>query len=155
MLKLIEEEVLISKLQRLYRSEDDLRLAWTKGNWPFDPEQWKSWFVNTDEKATHSLYLYKETPEGSFTIGHGAILNYLQGASVAYLCFLIIDPQYRTQGYGRELVLKMCDYAKRTLNKKEIFLMVDPMNMPALNCYLSCGFSYVDGNNPRRYKKML
>jgi len=151
MLLLQKKKPDLELLRELYQDEEDLKKSWTKANYPFDDNQWRDWFKGDSDKQCYSLYLM----EGERVIGHGAVLDYISGAKVTYLCFLLIRPELRALGHGKTLVSMMCDFVKEELNKEEVHLMVDPLNLKAFNCYISCGFSYVEGDNPRRYKKML
>lgn len=151
MLNLIEKDLDLEVLKSLYQNREDLQLAWTKAAYPFDEGQWRQWFKESSEKRAFSLYL----EHNGEVIGHTAVLDYKTGAKVTYLCFLVIDRKYRGQGFGKSMVHLSCEFIRDKLRKSVAYLMVDPENKSALECYLSCGFSYVDGDNPRRYKKML
>ena len=151
MLKLIEKELQLETLEHLYSNVEDLRLAWTKAMLPFNREQWIEWFKESKERKAYSLYLEKD----GATIGHSAVLKYKSGPELSYMCFLIIDQELRGKGYGKELTRLTCDFVRQKIPSKEVYLMVSPENIPAYSCYLNSGFHYVDGTDPKRFKKLL
>ena len=56
------------------------------------------------------------------------------------LGFIIVDDSLRGKGYGKELIRKTIDYARKNLNATSISLGVFKNNPPALHCYESVGF---------------
>ena len=54
--------------------------------------------------------------------------------------FVIIDPELRGKGYGKEMLLLGIKYVKENLNVKSIDLGVFINNDSALHCYKSIGF---------------
>lgn len=53
---------------------------------------------------------------------------------------LYIDPQYRRQGYGREALLALCDYAFGMLHMHQLYAIARTSNTPSLSLFASCGF---------------
>ena len=54
--------------------------------------------------------------------------------------FIIVDASRRGQGYGREMILRAADTAKKELGAKKITLGVFRDNLSAVACYRSAGF---------------
>lgn len=60
------------------------------------------------------------------------------------LGFIIINPDYRKQGYGKKIINEAIEYAKKKYNAKNFNLGVFVDNENALNCYLNAGFKIID-----------
>lgn len=58
--------------------------------------------------------------------------------------FIIINPDYRKQGYGKKIINEAIEYAKKNYNLKNFNLGVFIDNENALNCYLNVGFKIID-----------
>lgn len=54
--------------------------------------------------------------------------------------FVIVDPEYRGKGYGKEMLLLGVDYVKEKLGAKRIDLGVFENNEGAKRCYEAVGF---------------
>lgn len=52
----------------------------------------------------------------------------------------ILDPEYLGQGYGREAVELLIDYAFRIQNWRRLSIQALATNQRAIRCYQSCGF---------------
>ena len=57
-------------------------------------------------------------------------------------------------GYGQEAVRAMCDYGKRCLGLKRIFLRVFPDNARAIHVYEKCGFAEYDRTENHVYMEL-
>lgn len=81
------------------------------------------------------------TDEDGNVIGH-LIIRYPKeddDSSVRF-GFVIVDPEIRGKGYGRELLALAIDYVKKNLTAKRIDLGVFVNNPKAQKCYESVGF---------------
>ncbi|MBQ0051680.1 MAG: GNAT family N-acetyltransferase [Treponema sp.] len=54
--------------------------------------------------------------------------------------FVIVDPEFRSKGYGRKLIQLAEEYAKEKFKAKKFSLGVYTNNLKAMNCYLSMNF---------------
>ena len=75
----------------------------------------------------------------------------------AYVSHLVVSPESRRQGVGRQLLLHVCQTA-RTLGYAELSVGVDLANCPALRLYASEGFDrilYVGRDADGAYCKLL
>ena len=57
------------------------------------------------------------------------------------LGFVILDPDYRGQGFGKEFVRQAVEYAFASMGAKRITLGVFRENEAAYGCYRACGFA--------------
>lgn len=151
MLELIEKKLDLELLSALYSDREDLLLAWPKAKHPFCKNQWREWFEEGPQRESFSLVLY----DGTVPIGHCAVAAYKEAPGVVYLCFLIIKKSHRGEGAGKVLVQKSCDFVKKRLKKKAVYLMVDKDNVDAWHCYKKSGFFHVDGQGTLRLKKII
>ncbi len=56
---------------------------------------------------------------------------------------IVIDPAYRSRGYGREALVLLCHYAEHVLDLHQLYAYVFEDNAPARQLFASCGFSEV------------
>lgn len=77
-------------------------------------------------------------------IGHLIIRNPCEDLLTFRLGFIIINPYYRKQGYGKKIINEAIEYAKKNYNAKNFNLGVFIDNENALNCYLNAGFKIID-----------
>lgn len=56
---------------------------------------------------------------------------------------IVIDPDYRDRGYGREALALLCHYAEHVLDLHQLYAYVFEDNAPARQLFASCGFSEV------------
>ena len=73
-------------------------------------------------------------------IGHLILRNPGDDNRIIRLGFVIVNPEIRGQGYGKKILNDAIEYAKNTLNAKEINLGVFEENQSAYYCYKSVGF---------------
>ena len=57
-----------------------------------------------------------------------------------WLGHLVIDSARRREGLGRELTWSLIDWAFQSGAVDRLTLVVFPDNVPAISCYLDCGF---------------
>lgn len=63
-----------------------------------------------------------------------------EGKTVLRFGFVIVDPEKRGQGVGREMLRLSARYAFESLGAEKVTLGVFENNGPALRCYRSAGF---------------
>ena len=83
-------------------------------------------------------------------IGHLILRTADEKNEIVRLGFIIVDPNLRGKGYGKNLLNYAIKYAKENLNAKEINLGVFENNINAYNCYKSVGFREINKNE--KYK---
>lgn len=66
--------------------------------------------------------------------------------------FVIVDPEKRGRGYGREMLKLALQYAKEIYKAKVVSLAVFDNNPNAHRCYLSAGFRDIPQNPPETYQ---
>lgn len=91
------------------------------------------------EKDNDAFMMSALDEEGRLT-GHFIFRNadYLRNS--IHMGFIIIAPEKRGKGIGREMVTKATQYAHDILGMERITLGVFEENERAYKCYLSCGF---------------
>ena len=77
--------------------------------------------------------------DGSF-IGQCILHNFDRAAGTCELGISIGEREYWSQGYGREVVSLLLDYAFRLLNLHKVWLTTNATNERAIRSYLACGF---------------
>ena len=78
--------------------------------------------------------------EDGIPVGHVAIKNVDYKRNTAYIGFIVVDPQKRGKGYGKELVNLITRYIFEILKIDEVTLYVYDQNPIAKKCYESVGF---------------
>lgn len=73
-------------------------------------------------------------------IGQCALYNFDETARTCELGITIGDQAYWGQGYGREAIRLLLDYAFRLRNLRKVFLRVNGNNERAIRAYQACGF---------------
>lgn len=77
--------------------------------------------------------------DGKF-IGQCALFNFDDVAHTAELGITIGDKAYWGQGYGREAIALLLDYAFRLRNLRKVWLKVNGTNERGIRAYRACGF---------------
>ena len=125
------------------RSEKELRL-WSAdryGSYPISSDDINN---NYDQCISNKNFFPMTLVDNGKIVGH-IILRYPDENKkyVIRLGFIIVDPSLRGKGYGKLLINKAIEFAKQTLNAKEINLGVISINENAFQCYKSVGFREV------------
>lgn len=121
-------------------SEKDLRL-WSAdryGSYPISPDDINE---NYNQYISNKNFFPMSLVDNGKIVGH-IILRYPDenNLDIVRLGFIIVDPSLRSKGYGKLLINKAIEFAKQTLNAKEINLGVFSINESAFQCYKSVGF---------------
>ena len=85
-------------------------------------------------------------------VGHLILRNTDEKNKIIRLGFIIIDPDLRGKGYGKELINQAIEYAKNGLKAKEIKLGVFENNISAYKCYKSIGFKEINKSEKIKIK---
>lgn len=141
---------------REFRSSDANTIAkWIKDEYTFDlwsAGKYKSFPVSGNDILE---YLKKHTDCRSFTAydeqsedGKNDISGYftastLQDESSILLGSIIVDPQKRGKGYGKQMLLLATNLLFKSENINRIVIKVFLQNKPAIKCYTSCSFNVV------------
>ena len=100
--------------------------------WPPTTDLLAEWHADVD---VHPFLLI--VPD-STCVGYGEVWVDVE-ENEAELARLIVDPEHRGRGYGRQLVLLLTDQARQR-GLQEVWLRVRAENAPALACYRAAGF---------------
>jgi RimJ/RimL family protein N-acetyltransferase len=77
---------------------------------------------------------------GGTVIGRIGLVQVSRLHGTAELGIEIYDPEYIGQGYGREAIALLLDWAFRIQNYRRIWLKTSAANQRALRCYQAAGF---------------
>lgn len=69
--------------------------------------------------------------------------------SLLRLCYILIDPEKRGRGYGKEMVGLGVKFGFEIVKAKTLSLGVFEHNLPARRCYESIGFKVVQEEEPK------
>lgn len=106
--------------------------------------------------SEQSIEEYYNNPNAAFftaTDDDGSIVGYIGSYQVVdevYVTNVAVLPQYRRQGIGRDLVARVCDYARGN-GASFVTLEVRQSNLAAMLLYQSLGF-LIDGTRPNFYR---
>jgi len=149
---------------RLYKTTDAKAIVkWLKSEYAFrqwSADRYESYPISAEDmNRYYSQYsddeLYKLTAvEDNEIIGHLTIRFIDEARKVARLGFVIVDDTKRGQGYGKQLVTSAIAYAFNVLKADKVTLGVFENNIPAIRCYLSCGFKIVEREATESYHCM-
>ncbi|GEM_PF-3039343 len=138
-------------IKKLYRNEHDLKLAFPKASYPINIDEWTDWIIKKESENFSLTW-----SNGNSPLAHIAIKNYIEKPGIVYLCFFIVDPEFRGKKLSRKILESVYHFVVNELKKKELWLVVDSRNKKAFNLYKSEGFKVID-NRPAgvRMKKDL
>lgn len=128
-------------LDLLYQIENDMQI-WNVGttNVPY------SRYLLHDYIATSSGDIYTDKQvrlmiedEKRQTIGIADIMNFSPQHLRAELGIVIQD-KFRKKGYGKDVVMKMMDYARQILHLHQIYVIVNASKKETINLFLKVGF---------------
>jgi ribosomal protein S18 acetylase RimI-like enzyme len=76
-------------------------------------------------------------------VGYGELKPMPREPDHYWLGHVVVDPQVRGQGIGRQLVRELTAYAFRNLGVQRLSLVVFPDNLVAVRCYRRAGFQRI------------
>lgn len=134
----------------------DLIAAWVKTeqdlHWlapgtppPLTGEKITSW----KKSGGHSLVGFEK--RGKFPVAYGELNPMRTDAAHLWIGHVVVDPQLRNCGIGREFVWGLLEEAFRKEKARRVSLVVFPENKPAVCCYQNCGFHIV-GDESHRFQ---
>lgn len=98
-----------------------------------------TWEQMEDHLADFRRQVYAAIrPDTTETIGIGEI--YWDAEDSPRLCRILVSPEERGKGFGKEIVLSLLDLAFARAAVKQVSLNVYNFNTSAIRCYEQCGF---------------
>ena len=113
---------------------------WSAGdyNYPLNQEQLQEHRQRFEENE--NAWLFSMLNDEGTPVGHVAIKNADYKLDSAYIGFIVVDPEQRGKGYGKELVNLITKYIFDILKINKVTLYVYAQNIGAIKCYESVGF---------------
>ncbi len=141
--------------------EIDIPSLVTLENTSFQSDQLSARSFRSIIRRGHSMTLIAEDENGKIA-GYAMVL-YHRGTSLARLYSLAIDPMFRGQGVGRQLMHEIEIKAARDFSSAAMRLEVRPDNTAAIKLYESLGYHkfavaedyYEDHSEAYRYEKKI
>ena len=121
---------------------EDIFVMWSNGKfeYPLTMEQLDSYFQTWCLEEEHG-WLMTALDENGVPVGHFIMrLADYQEESIRF-GFIIVDPQSRGKGYGKEMIRLALKYAFEVLGMKRATLGVYEHNPSAKACYEAVGFT--------------
>jgi RimJ/RimL family protein N-acetyltransferase len=128
-------------MNRQWEFENDPELWFWDGGTP-SPTQLEHLLADFDQnanKADDSSVSFAIEVEDKY-IGHCGLDDFDEVNRTCELHVEIGDKTYWGQGYGRDIVRLLLDYAFRHRNMNRVWLKTHSQNERAIRCYLACGF---------------
>lgn len=119
--------------------EDETTFVKWCGNhfrYPLTREQLRT-YQNANDGQGDSL-LFTAAEEGGRPVGHLLVKDITKES--AYFGHIILAPEYRNRGWGKELLRQGLQYAFSVLKVPKVTLTVFDSNPSAYQCYKSVGF---------------
>jgi RimJ/RimL family protein N-acetyltransferase len=129
-------------LPRLWEFNNDLEVELAGGGDPPTPQSLERLQAEFDQdagKGGRDGAAFAIEADGKF-IGQCALFNFNSHAQTCELGITIGDKAYWGQGYGRESIALLVDYAFRQRNLHKVWLQVHARNARAISAYVACGF---------------
>ena len=117
-----------------------LQWAGPKYTYPLDDAQLNDTLAKTNgEQPSYKVFKATQT-DGSEVIGHIQLMDIDYNNSSCMLGRVLIFPEYRDRGSGKEMVKLVVEYAFKELCLHEITLSVFDFNQSAIATYQGTGF---------------
>ena len=129
-------------LPRLWEFNNDVEVELAGGGDPPIPQSLERLQAEFDQDAARGGRdgaRFAIVADGKF-IGQCALFRFNDTAQTCELGIAIGDKAYWGQGYGREAVRLLLDYAFRLRNMRKVYLTVNSNNERAYRMYSACGF---------------
>ncbi len=129
-------------LERWWSFNNDLEVELAGGGDPPMPQSFarlQAEFAESASKGGRDDAVFAIEVDGAF-IGICGLSNYNHTARTCELGIAIGDKAYWGQGYGREAVALLVEYAFRYRNFRRVWLWVHARNERAQRAYRACGF---------------
>jgi RimJ/RimL family protein N-acetyltransferase len=140
--KVLLRAVTREDLPSIWRFNNDLEVELAGGGDPPSPsplERWQREFERdvTERDANKAAFMIEADGK---RIGLCGLYDIDWTARHAELGITVGDRDYWGQGYGRDAVRLLLDYAFRLRNLRRVWLEVHAANERAIRCYRACGF---------------
>jgi RimJ/RimL family protein N-acetyltransferase len=129
-------------LQRQSEFNNDVEFELLGGGEPWEPQSLQRLEAQFDEgleKGDRDGPSFAIEANGLY-IGGCGLFHFDHAARTCELGIGIGDKAYWGQGYGRDAVRVLLDYAFRLRNLQKVWLTVNGNNPRAIGAYLACGF---------------
>ena len=110
--------------------------------------EWKEILSVKDADEKHFIMCDDATPVGYMKI------NGLLSQKEAWISMLFVAKEYHRQGIG-SFALSYAEGFVKLHNIKSLKIQTDVDNIPAINCYLKCGYQICDKGKKIRFSKEL
>jgi RimJ/RimL family protein N-acetyltransferase len=140
--RLILRAITRADLPRLCEFNNDLEVELAGGGDPPIPQtlaRLEAEFDQNAAKGGRDGSGFAIEADGRF-IGQCALFNLQETDRTCELGIAIGDKSYWGQGYGREAIKLLLDYAFRLRNLHKVYLRVNGTNERAIRAYRACGF---------------
>lgn len=120
---------------------DERTVAFWKADrfsWPLTKEQLDAYNKDFTEDPYSAAFTVLD--EEGDVIGHFSLRKINWKENRAHMGFLVVNPECRGKGYGRQMVHQALLYAFQVLGLKRVTLGVYECNEPARRCYEAEGF---------------
>lgn len=139
---IIREEVLddIPKLYEIYKDEEITR--YTEGlyeNYQEEVEFTKAYIENMYGFYGYGIWMVEEK-EGGRLVGRCGLSNREIDGQMELELGYIIGKQYQGKGYAYEASLAILEFAKKEIEKEEIFICTETQNIPSIKLANKLGF---------------
>ena len=144
-----DRKVLKIVLSKWFKNPKELNCTDPRINYPFN---FNKWVELTYKNSKVNSFILKEK---KMIIGIGnIILN--KKTNYAHALHIFIDPEYRKNGLGTEILKHLVTIAKNEKMKK-ITVNVMPKNFPAIKLYKKFGFQELKSNELQwlQFQKLL
>lgn len=111
-------------------------------SWPLTKEQLQQY--NKDFEADPQAVAFTALDEMGEIAGHFSLRRIDWKENRAHMGFIVVNPDSRGKGYGRQMVHQALEYAFHILGLKAVTLGVYDCNEPAKRCYAAEGFKRVE-----------
>lgn len=111
-------------------------------SWPLTKEQLERYREQFEQDPAACIFTAVDgtgAPAGHFSFRE---INYERNS--AHMGFIVVDPQARGQGFGRQMVSLALRYAFELLMLERVTLGVFDCNLAARRCYESLGFKEIE-----------
>lgn len=129
-------------LPKIWQFSNDLDVELAGGDDPPMPRTFERLVADWERemaKGGRDDVLFAIEVDGQF-IGQCLLMHVNETARTAELGIAIGDKRYWGQGYGREAVSMLLEYAFRYRNYRRVWLWVHGDNERAIRSYIACGF---------------
>ncbi|MBP3927679.1 MAG: GNAT family N-acetyltransferase [Clostridium sp.] len=121
--------------------------------WPVTMEQLELYLRDFEEDRNAAAFTALDK-QGKI-VGHFSFRHIDWEENRAHMGFIIVDPESRGRGYGRQMVHQALRYAIDILGLSAVTLGVYDCNDPARRCYESEGFQKINRPGYEPYRTMF